>query len=66
MWYLKPEWMIIWVTLAYTIVSTLALVAIAIQVWLMKDTAKRQLRAYLTVTIGSAIYQEQLLFTEQA
>jgi len=59
MWYFKSEWMIIWVTLAYTIVSTLALVAIAIQVWLMKDTAKRQLRAYLTVTIGSAIYQER-------
>jgi hypothetical protein len=49
MWYLKAEWMIVWVTLAYTAVSSLALAALAVQVWIMRGTAKRQLRAYMVV-----------------
>jgi hypothetical protein len=59
MWYFRAEWVIVWVTIVYTVVTALALLAIAYQVWLAKDTAGRQLRAYLTVIIGPATFQER-------
>lgn len=52
-WFLKPEWMIVWVTLAYTFISVLALVVIGVQVWTTKDAAKRQLRAYIVPERGT-------------
>jgi len=48
----KPEWVIVYITAAYTIVSLATLLVIWKQVWLTKDTARRQLRAYVVVERG--------------
>jgi hypothetical protein len=48
----KPEWVIVYITAAYTIVSLAALMAILWQVVVTKDTARRQLRAYVLVERG--------------
>ena len=48
----KPEWVIVYITAAYTIVSLAALITILWQVVVTKDTARRQLRAYVLVERG--------------
>jgi hypothetical protein len=48
----RPEWVIVYITAAYTLISLMALFTIGIQVWLMKNTAQRQLRAYVVVERG--------------
>jgi hypothetical protein len=62
-WFLKPEWVMVWVTIAYVLIAAFTLFAIwrqanimqqqakamVAQAGLMEDTAKRQLRAYLCV-----------------
>jgi hypothetical protein len=55
-WYVKPEWVIVWVTTAYTLVSFLTLLAIGIQGWIMSSTANKQLRAYVTVVSASLTF----------
>jgi hypothetical protein len=51
----KPEWIIVYVTAAYTVISLLALGVIWLQVRIMKDTAQRQLRAYVLAETGTIV-----------
>jgi hypothetical protein len=68
-WFLKPEWVMVWVTIAYVLIAAFTLFAIwrqanimqqqtkamVAQAGLMEDTAKRQLRAYFG-TVGGKLY----------
>lgn len=51
----KPEWVIVYVTAAYTAIALLTLFAIGWQVWLMRVTARRQLRAYMVAETGTIV-----------
>ncbi len=45
--FLRPEWVIVYITAFYVFISALMLLAIKRQADLAEDTAKRQLRAYV-------------------
>jgi len=52
-WMLKPDWMIVWVTGAYTIVSTIALFLLGFQIRYSSIANQRQLRAYVVPELSS-------------
>jgi hypothetical protein len=54
-WMFKAELMIVWVTGIYTIVSTIALILLGIQIRHGKVTTQRQLRAYVVPEKGSIV-----------
>ncbi|MHB1959212.1 MAG: hypothetical protein ACYCO5_09290 [Acidobacteriaceae bacterium] len=54
-WWRTPEWVIVEVTAAYTGIALLTLFFIAAQVWLMRSTAQRQLRAYVLAETGTIV-----------
>jgi hypothetical protein len=54
-WWKHPEWVNVEVTAAYTIISLFTLVILAVQVGLMRRTARRQLRAYVMAETGTIV-----------
>ena len=54
-WMLKPEWVIVWVTAAYTVVTTVSLVLLAWQIKIGRESAEKQLRAYVVPDVISIV-----------